>query len=100
MNRRQPNRHSVVIQAFSFLFRYYELSNRSSDASYNVARAFHQLELYHLAVPYYKQALEPPTCDTPPTTFVREAAFNLALIYRKSGAPELARQLMIKHLTF
>ena len=99
MNRRQPNRHRLAILALTFILRAYELANRTPDAAYNVGRAFHQLDLCYLAIPYYQKALE-PLPGQPPATFRREAAFNLSLIYRKAGAHEAARRIMAKYLEF
>jgi len=60
-------------------------------------RAFHQLGLAHLAVPYYEKALTLPA----PKDYAarehfdlkKEAAYNLSLIYKASGAPHLALQI-------
>ena len=71
------------------------------EAAYNLGRAAHQLELLHIAVPFYERALatQPPV-DSSVTNLHREAAHNLVLIYRKTGAIELARQIMRKHLIY
>jgi general transcription factor 3C polypeptide 3 (transcription factor C subunit 4) len=77
------------------------------ESSYNLARALHQLGLTHLAVPLYERALAAQPCAGQPAIegLVSEdldmrqaAAHNLALIYRQSGADDLARQVMAKHL--
>ncbi len=71
------------------------------EAAYNLGRAAHQLELLHIAVPFYERALATqPPIDSGITNLRREAAHNLVLIYRKTGAIELARQVMREHLTF
>jgi general transcription factor 3C polypeptide 3 (transcription factor C subunit 4) len=46
------------MQGFTFLFRYHELAEASCDANFNLARAFHQVGLTHLATPYYEKVLE------------------------------------------
>lgn len=79
------------------------------EVLYNFGRAAQQLGLMHLAVPWYQQALAaqpPPPARRPQRELLpaaaidlrREIAHNLSLIYRASGADELARQLMRTHL--
>lgn len=83
------------------------------EAAYNIGRAAHQLGLLHLAALFYERALaaQPPAGDAMRTNGVavdpsmssydvrREAAHNLVLIYRTTGAVTLARQVMRQHLT-
>ncbi|KAL9643889.1 hypothetical protein ABK040_013300 [Willaertia magna] len=120
MNRRTANRHLHVMQAFTFLYRYYELREGNQEANYNLARAYHQLRLYHLAVPYYKKVLEISDSNnhqqiknkedvefndinennlTIDTDLKREAAYNLCLIYRESQNIGLVEYLVNKYLT-
>ena len=87
----------------------YAASRRNQqEAAYNIGRAAHQLGLLHLAAPFYERALatEPPA---DPSCVVagavrssfdirKEAAHNLVLIYRTTGAVTLARQVMRQHL--
>lgn len=99
MNRRLPERHYMVCQAFTFLYQYHHLREGDSpqEAAFNLARAFHQLGLAHLAVPYYEKALSMQAPDDYPTRAIydlkREAAYNLSQIYKASGAPHLALQI-------
>jgi len=89
------------------------------EALYNIARAYHQIGLNTLAAVYYEKALaieeedhpipklpyeagsctqedpRPGYCDVR-----REAAFNLHLIYKKSGATDLARRILKTYCTF
>ena len=87
------------------------------EALYNIARACHHVGLVSLAASYYekvlaihekdcpvpelpneepnKEHLAPGYCD-----LRREAAFNLHLIYKKSGALDLARQVLKDYCTF
>jgi general transcription factor 3C polypeptide 3 (transcription factor C subunit 4) len=96
------------------------------ESSYNIGRAAHQLGLLHIAQHYYEKALAAapdqsgfgmgvdgmgPTAaatvgsglqGTPSSqslNLTREIAHNLALIYRASGAPLLAKQLYRQYLT-
>ena len=85
---------------------------------YNIARAYHHIGLNTLAAIYYEKALaieekdhpipklpyeagscvpvdlKPGYCDVR-----REAAFNLHLIYKKSGATDLARRILKTYCT-
>ena len=92
------------------------------EAAYNLGRAYQQLNLVHLAVPYYEHALRLATaqkrrtlaqsgrssagggvapCATARTAGLeREAAYNLFLIYRShKGSERLAREVLRRHLT-
>lgn len=37
------------------------MKERNQEAEYNLGRAFHELGLYHLAVPHYERCLELPS---------------------------------------
>lgn len=43
MQRKSDNRHLHIMQGFTFIMRYHELRGENMEASFNVARAFHQL---------------------------------------------------------
>ena len=64
LKRQTENRHRTILQGLSFLFRYLERRERSTEpaerqeATFNVGRTFHMLGLAHLAVPYYERVLE------------------------------------------
>jgi general transcription factor 3C polypeptide 3 (transcription factor C subunit 4) len=75
------------------------LRNGDEEASYNVARAFHQLGLYHLAIPYYEKVLQSNNENSSSKSLVREAAYNLTLIYRASESYSLVREIVRKYLT-
>eukprot|EP01120_Amphizonella_sp_Union-15-10_P012769 TRINITY_DN5763_c0_g1_i6.p1 TRINITY_DN5763_c0_g1~~TRINITY_DN5763_c0_g1_i6.p1 ORF type:complete len:795 (-),score=154.08 TRINITY_DN5763_c0_g1_i6:183-2567(-) len=103
MGRILPDRHHQVMLAFAFFFRYYNLQNRNKESTYNLARAFHQLGMFNFAIPLYEKVLgwqenfTDPDCDHPP--LVREAAYNLALIYKHSGSEDLARNILREYVT-
>ena len=101
MNRRTANRHLHVMQAFTFFYRYFELREGSQEAHFNLARAYHQLRLYHLATPYYKKVLEISDSNqiNPDEDLKCEAAYNLSLIYRESGNLTLVEYLVDKYLS-
>uniref|UniRef100_A0A0E0BHM4 General transcription factor 3C polypeptide 3 n=1 Tax=Oryza glumipatula TaxID=40148 RepID=A0A0E0BHM4_9ORYZ len=115
---RLQNKNQCIVQALAFLFRYLRLCDNSQEALYNIARAYHHVGLNTLAAIYYEKALavevkdypiprlpyeenscaqqdlKPGYCDVR-----REAAFNLHLIYKKSGADDLARRILRTYCT-
>ncbi|MCJ8747730.1 hypothetical protein PDJAM_G00156720 [Pangasius djambal] len=89
-------RHALVLQGFSFLWRYVEFRGQSQESLYNLGRALHQLSLTHLAIHYYQKALSLPPLklegiEDDQVDLRREIAFNLSLIYQASGNKEMAR---------
>ncbi|KAJ1499440.1 transcription factor TFIIIC subunit tfc4 [Coelomomyces lativittatus] len=98
MQRMTENRHLHVAHAFTFLFQYAELARPTSPLSlihYNLGRAFHQLNLVTYAVKYYQSSLEANDCPT----ILREAAYNLCLIYMQVQSYHLSKLTMQKYLT-
>lgn len=106
MSRRTPDRHMTVIKAFSFISKYYKLSKKSQEATYNLARAFHQLNLTNFAIPLYEKVLkndwEKVTMHDNSGKHVGhlkyEAAYNLANIYRTTGANYKAIEILKKYV--
>uniref|UniRef100_A0A3Q4AG37 Uncharacterized protein n=1 Tax=Mola mola TaxID=94237 RepID=A0A3Q4AG37_MOLML len=95
-------RQALVLQGFSFLWRYLELRGECQESLYNLGRALHQLGLTHLAIHYYQAALKLPVQTLEVYDQVdlrREIAFNLSLIYQTSGNVEMARQIISTHCT-
>lgn len=115
MKRQTENRQFGITQALSFLYRYYDLRVASGkachrqEAEYNVARAWHQLGLTHLALPAYERVLslsedvqeerlesikrgeEPIEVDA--EDFAVEAAYALQNMYAVAGNQEAARRV-------
>lgn len=110
---RLQNKNQCIVQAFAFLYRYLRLCGNSQEAFYNIARAYHHIGLNTLAAIYYEKALATEEKDHPIPKLPyeadscaqqdlrpgycdvrREAAFNLHLIYKKSGATDLARRIL------
>ncbi|XP_050223397.1 uncharacterized protein LOC126673340 [Mercurialis annua] len=115
---RLQNKHHCLTQGLSFLYKNLQLAESSQvslqEALYNIARAYHHVGLASLAALYYEKVLEirekdysipkllietsdlenlkPVYCD-----LRREAAHNLHLIYKSSGAFDLARQVLKDH---
>uniref|UniRef100_A0A3P9PZD5 General transcription factor IIIC, polypeptide 3 n=1 Tax=Poecilia reticulata TaxID=8081 RepID=A0A3P9PZD5_POERE len=97
-------RHALVLQGFSFLWRYVELRGECQESMYNLGRALHQMGLTHLAIHYYQKALSLPAwkldgISEDQVDLRREIAFNLSLIYQASGNTAMARQLIRTHCT-
>ncbi|XP_048335171.2 uncharacterized protein LOC125423810 isoform X3 [Ziziphus jujuba] len=114
---RLQNKHQCLAQGLAFLYNNLRLSKKSQEALYNIARACHHVGLVSLAATYYEKVLaihekdypipklpsekpdmehlKPGYCD-----LRREAAYNLHLIYKKSGALDLARQVLKDHCSF
>ncbi|XP_074333804.1 uncharacterized protein LOC141671450 isoform X1 [Apium graveolens] len=115
LGHRLQNKHQCVVQGLAFLFKNLLLSENSQEALYNIARAYHHVGLVTLAATFYEKVLtihekdypipklpnenqddidsrKPGYCD-----LRREAAYNLHLIYKSSGAVDLARQVLKDH---
>ena len=94
-NRQVDNRNHTIIQGMALFTHYAELRGDIPEVDYNFARAYHHLNLVHLAVPRYERVLERASSKASKGTFdmAREAAFNLAMIFTQSGSPDLARHL-------
>ncbi|KAK4390009.1 Transcription factor tau subunit sfc4 [Sesamum angolense] len=113
---RLQNKHQTLLQGLAFLYNNSRLCGDSQEALYNIARAYHHVGLVSLAATFYEKVLairekdypipvlpnenqdhvddkKPGYCD-----LRREAAYNLHLIYKKSGALDLARQVLKDHV--
>lgn len=113
---RLKNKHQCVLQGLAFLYNNLQLCENSQEALYNIARAYQQVGLVSLAASYYEKVLTMTEKDCPIPSFPyenqcaqirkpghcdlrREAAYNLHLIYKASGAFDLARQVLQDHCT-
>lgn len=112
---RLQNKHQCLVQGLAFLYNNLQLCENNQEALYNIARAFQHVGLVSLAASYYEKVLATRVRDYPipklPNENLdtlenknpgycdlrREAAFNLHLIYKQSGAIHLARQVLIDH---
>ncbi|KAL1533395.1 general transcription factor 3C polypeptide 3-like isoform X2 [Salvia divinorum] len=113
---RLQNKHQTFLQGLAFLYNNLRLCGDSQEALYNIARAYHHVGLVSLAAQYYEKALATHEKDYPFPTLPyesqnatkikmagycdlrREATYNLHLIYKQSGAFDLARQVLKDHL--
>ncbi|TYZ59899.1 hypothetical protein PybrP1_009212 [[Pythium] brassicae (nom. inval.)] len=116
MQRTINDRQHTVAKAFAFL-QQYERARVAAESAigkdvrqvecwYNIGRAHQQLGLFHLAIPMYERVLrffelsKRENREIPPEYQIcRETAYNLSLIYKQSGANDLARYLITKYLT-
>lgn len=114
---RLKNKHQCVVQGMAFLFKYLKLCGESQEALFNIARAYHHVSLMSLAASYYEKVLSIRENDYPIPQLPyesqhlrenqnsgycrlhREAAYNLDLIYKTSGALDLARQVLRDYCT-
>ena len=94
LQSRCENRNYTIATGLTFIQKYRKASGENSQTNYNLARAFHQIGLYHLAIPLYQKVLDANQ------GFVRESAHNLAFIYVSVGSPKLAQSLYKKYLSF
>ncbi|XP_013421709.1 general transcription factor 3C polypeptide 3 [Lingula anatina] len=94
-------RHATVVQGVSFLNRYKELRGECQEVYYNLGRAMQQLGLFHASIFYYQKALDldPAISGEDQELFDlrRETAYNLSLIYKSSGSPQMAQLLLQKY---
>lgn len=113
LGHRLHQKHRCILQAMAFFCNYQRICKNSQECLYNIARAYHHVGLVTLAVTYYEKVLSIEQKDLPlpklpneSSTAVlgtqdsgycnlqREAAYNVHLIYKKSGAVDLARQIL------
>ncbi|KAL1754824.1 hypothetical protein FB107DRAFT_291391 [Schizophyllum commune] len=97
MQRQADNRHHLVAQALAFLSKYSAarsgVRGGPGEADYDFGRAFQQLAVMH-----YEHVLERAEAGEK-VFFVRQAAYNLSLIYSVTGARPLAFTLYRKWLS-
>ncbi|KAF4527030.1 hypothetical protein B566_EDAN001578 [Ephemera danica] len=92
----------IVLQAKAFFEEYARLRGDKckQEIYYNLGRAMHQLSLMELAKEYYNKAINcPPRGDSLKVLdLTKEAAYNLALMYKNSGNNVLARKIIYDHI--
>ncbi|OQR90497.1 transcription factor [Achlya hypogyna] len=115
MQRTVQDRQQSVVKSFAFLQSYqakriaqheklgaagFGADLAKVEGWYNTARGYHQLDLNHLAIAMYERVLRYYDKNQAPTEYrlCRDAAYNLSLIYKKSGAVDLAHHLLHKYL--
>lgn len=103
-NSNEQQRHALALRAIVLLERTADLNSaHPQEGLYNLARGLHHLGWSHLARRLYERCLEAPVTevegDGAAVDLKREAAYNLSLIYRKSNAHGLARDILRKYMT-
>ena len=58
MTKKVTDRNQAVLRGFAFMQAYQAARGAPQEAAYNMARAAHGLNLLHVAVPLYEQALQ------------------------------------------
>ncbi|KZT51273.1 TPR-like protein [Calocera cornea HHB12733] len=109
MQRQSDNRHHQIVQGLAFLTRYKTIRQSmhayGEEIEYNFGRYFHQIGVLHLATKHYQRALDIARArkqageTIPPQAPVKEAAYNLSLIYATTGAADISRVLYQEWLT-
>lgn len=87
MQARSENRHEHIMRGFSFIYRYANITGENPETWYNLARAYHQIGLYNLAIPKYEKCIEARASR------YKESAYNLGLIYVSIGSNALAQEV-------
>ncbi|KZV26794.1 general transcription factor 3C polypeptide 3 [Dorcoceras hygrometricum] len=115
LGHRLQNKHQAVLQGLSFLHNNARLCKDNQESLFNIGRAYHHVGLVTLAAIYYEKVLaihqndfpipklpdESQDKDTKGRGYCdlrREAAYNLHLIYKTSGASDLARQILKRYV--
>lgn len=105
------SKYLCLFQMIAFLHTYLELRGTCQEAMYNIGRVFHQMNMLDKAVVFYKKAIALSKKDQIKRLAEsddefeeifdvrREAAFNLALIYKNSQSYELACHVIKDNFT-
>lgn len=121
LRKTNRHRHHDLLLAFAFLFQYLDEQKErakqhhqpylAQEGYYNVARAFHYVNLAHMAIHFYNKALavavdgdivapssaSASSSSSPRPMLYRECAHNLALLYQSSGSHDLARHVYMQY---
>lgn len=104
------SKYLCLFQMIAFLHTYLELRGTCQEAMYNIGRAFHQINMLDKAAIFYQKVLSMDDRQKMSSQIDqvdydeifnvrREAAFNLALIYKNSQSYRLAYQVIKDNLT-
>ncbi|KAI9207344.1 uncharacterized protein BJ171DRAFT_494333 [Polychytrium aggregatum] len=106
LQRKTDNRHLNIAQGFAFLFQYADLRGDTQEVFYNIARAYHHIGVWHLALKYYDRVLSLASeqmaqdSSADEDSLAKEAAYNCAMLHYSKGNPALAQFYMSKHCRF
>lgn len=98
-SRKITDKNYSIIKGFAFLYKYARVrGQQSQEVLYNLARAYQQLGIVHIAEKLYLEVLKPSVVDKqsqePTENLKMEAAYNLSYLYRQSGSHELAKSIV------
>ncbi|KZO92429.1 HCP-like protein [Calocera viscosa TUFC12733] len=109
MQRQSDNRHHQLVQGLAFLTRYKTIRQSANDYAeeieYNFGRYFHHIGVLHLATKHYRRTLDIARGRLqsgeaiPAHAPVKEAAYNLSLIYATTGGADISHALYQEWLT-
>jgi general transcription factor 3C polypeptide 3 (transcription factor C subunit 4) len=94
--RTYKNKRNIMILGFGFLQEYAALVERQGFVWYNYGRALQQIGLISFSIECYRKVLDLDPAIHP----VREAAYNLSLLYLMSGSVALSQMITEKYLVF
>lgn len=105
------SKYLCLFQMIAFLHTYLELRGTCQETMFNMGRVFHQMNMLDKAVAFYKRVLTMKPIDHIRCLEIddgeldemfdirREAAFNLALIYKNSSSYGLAYKVIKDNFT-
>ncbi|EKE41451.1 hypothetical protein ENUP19_0160G0028 [Entamoeba nuttalli] len=99
-NRNTMDKSIAFANTLTFMKRYLMLGHSKKECYFNVGRMYHQLDISYLALYYYEQALSVLPNDQNESLLDREIAYNLSLMYYKSGNKNLCIKVRHKYLLF
>lgn len=97
-------KHAIISHSLAYSSKYQELREEVAphEVHYNLARLHHHLGINHVAVHHYHKVLsyssELINQNMDYLDLKKEAAFNLHLIYKKSGNMHLARKYLYDYI--
>eukprot|EP00941_MAST-03F_sp_MAST-3F-sp1_P005140 g5140.t1 len=88
---KNTDRALCIADAFALISEYGRCCNGDTgEFFYNLARCYQSVGNEHIALPLYFKAIEEGALK-------RECAYNVSLMYKKSGRPDLARSVLKKY---
>lgn len=93
--------HNLILQGMHYILMYHKLRKCDQEGYYNIARAYHMLNINNLAIEYYEKSLNcAPITECKQHGIIdltKEAAYNLFLLY-KGHSPHMANRYLVKYL--
>ena len=97
------------MKGIAYMYEYIQLGRPEVEWTYNLAHLYHNLSIYHLAVPLYEKCLKSLNCakkmnggeDPEENVAIRfSVAQNLSLILRASGNLDAARSVLFANVVW